>query len=391
MSPDGSFISLLGSIETPDGDVWTISDWGNGAGAFIRNGTPAGGSGTGLLLHGGALYGRGLDGSWATWNGWVWTAGPGPDLSATPSPPPPPPPPPSPPPAVENLFGMAQDDHWPTMAADLNRPIASVLRLGFVADKGGWDNYNGSAAYIVNSATGVDRTRRLLVGVGFFPDNFPTGGLSMADAAAGLYNDHYTYVAQQMAIFPKTIVRVAWEFNAAWYPWGASAPGVDAANYAANYRAAFIHMVERFRAVSSDFTFVWNPNLPSQWFPDDPWRDTYPGDAYVDYIGVDAYDQPDSSHPDPADRWGPVGWGLDRIAEFAALHSKPIAIPEWAAGAQGDNPLYVTNVAAWLKANAVLGTMNCYWYGDANSGYVGWMDGNYPLQFAEFKRIFKIT
>ena len=62
-------------------------------------------------------------------------------------------------------------------------------------------------------------------------------------------------------------------------------------------------------------------------------RLAYPGDAYVDMIGMDVYDQ--SWVPDyqvPAARWRSFingDWSLAWQRSFAASHRKPVSFPEW--------------------------------------------------------------
>ncbi len=264
-----------------------------------------------------------------------------------------------------------------TWEIQLDRSANSLFGVSFVAYKGGWVNYEDSARYLASSQPA---TQPLTVAIGFFPDS--VGG-TMTAAAQGDYDAYYTYVAQQLLDHghADAIIRPGWEFNGDWYPWGYNAPGQDQANYAANYIAAFRDLVTAFKAVSPDFTFVWNPNLEDGYhYPD--YQLAYPGDDVVDMVGVDVYDFPWSGIADPADRWahdqaGPLG----DIASFATLHNKPVSLPEWAAGEVGDNPYFVNAVADWLVGKNV--GYAAYWSGDAASGYNGNLD-IYPQQKEAF-------
>jgi hypothetical protein len=220
----------------------------------------------------------------------------------------------------------------------------------------------------------------LTVAVGFFPDS--VGG-TLTAAGQGDYDVHYIYVAQQLVDHghADAIIRPAWEFNSDSYPWGYNAPGQDQANYATNYIAAFRDMVTAFKAISPNFTFVWNPNLEDGYhYPD--YQLAYPGDDVVDMVGVDVYDLPRSSICDPAERWARDQAGpLDDITSFAMLRNKPVSLPEWAAGEVGDNPYFVNAVADWLVGKNV--GYIAYWNGDAASGYNGDLD-IYPQQKEAF-------
>jgi hypothetical protein len=117
-------------------------------------------------------------------------------------------------------------------------------------------------------------------------------------------------------------VRLDWEMNANadWYPdW--NEPGVTPAQFIASWQ----HVYRLFQQEGvTNAAFVWCPTLwngpaglsPSAW---------YPGDAYVDWIGVDAYPQ---SAVESFILTGPGG--LDDQEAFAAQHAKPMMVAEWA-------------------------------------------------------------
>jgi hypothetical protein len=90
----------------------------------------------------------------------------------------------------------------------------------------------------------------------------------------------------------------------------------------------------------------------------------YPGDRYVDVIGVDAYDE-----IEPGFRGSRLAAllaapdGLRQVRAFAARHHKPMSVPEWGigppaasgqAGAAGDDPAYVNALAREFRSGRVL-------------------------------------
>ena len=115
-----------------------------------------------------------------------------------------------------------------------------------------------------------------------------------------------------------TFIRLDWEFNAETYPrW--NMPAVSAAQYIASWR----HVVSMFSDVPN-VAFVWSPttwpgpggNRVAAWWP---------GDAFVDWVGLDAYPQRAGADyllhgPD----------GMDDMAAFAGRHHKPLMLAEWA-------------------------------------------------------------
>jgi len=94
--------------------------------------------------------------------------------------------------------------------------------------------------------------------------------------------------ARQLAHYGKPmLLRWAWEMNGDWFGWDGSHNGKDPAAYARAFRR--IHRI--FRDEGADnVAFVWSPNWNSG--PDVSWNRMeryYPGDAYVDWVGVSGY------------------------------------------------------------------------------------------------------
>jgi hypothetical protein len=105
------------------------------------------------------------------------------------------------------------------------------------------------------------------------------------------------------------------------------------------------------------FTLVWTVNEGPTQTGIRPER-CYPGDRYVDVVGVDYYDQ-----------WEPIRtaaqrdrrfnrpYGLNYWLRFATAHHKKIALPEWGVSSGwdwaghngGDNPYYVNAIFSWLS------------------------------------------
>jgi len=115
------------------------------------------------------------------------------------------------------------------------------------------------------------------------------------------------------------IVRIGWEWSAPYFSWGPqnTTPG--------QYVQAFRDIVTTMRGVPGQhFLFDWCANSGS--VPGDgPYAASYPGDAYVDYIGTDQYDSPGTSWAEALDSVG----GLAYTVRFAKAHGKKVSVPEW--------------------------------------------------------------
>jgi hypothetical protein len=219
-------------------------------------------------------------------------------------------------------------------------------------------------------------------GVPILPDVSSGGSAAVASestyslqrGADGAYNSYFRKLAKDMVVGgeAKSIIRLGWEFNGDWFSWSA---GGQSAAFVGYWR----QIVDTMRSVAGQkFTFEWNPtagvtkagNLVND----------YPGSAYVDYIGLDVYDQ----------QWGYYGAegcegvacqqdefhriltepdGLNWLAKFAAHEGKPIVLPEWGLGVfnptdlngtyqdeelgGGDDPTFIDDMAAWIDAHHV--------------------------------------
>ncbi|MFJ5833599.1 hypothetical protein [Streptomyces sp. NPDC093089] len=161
---------------------------------------------------------------------------------------------------------------------------------------------------------------------------------AFARGVAGEFDEAYVRAARALVEsgHGDALVRLGWEpNNRAIGPWQATD---DPAGYAALFR----HVVEVFRATSgADFTFELSSSLGLQ-----PGRrlrgfaDYYPGDAYVDWLGMNAYDlkwgDPRAS---PAGRWSWIRsqvMGLDAHVAFVRARGKRNVCAEWGLHRRGD-------------------------------------------------------
>jgi hypothetical protein len=203
-------------------------------------------------------------------------------------------------------------------------------------------------------------------------------GATLAEAAKGSYNAHYTLAAQKIAAGRQDrviYVRTGWEFNGDWMKWASK-------NREREFIEAFRQFSSCFRNSSNRFRVVWCPNIGQL----DP-APSYPGNEHVDVIGLDFYHQP---------RWDPAGvdeawsymvrrpFGLQWHLEFAKTCQKPMCFPEW--GVSSDNfGSYVKKVAEWFASGDVL--YQSYW--DSNADYPGRLSGGaLPNTGAAFRASF---
>lgn len=191
--------------------------------------------------------------------------------------------------------------------------------------------------------------------------------VSLSAGAAGAYDGYFQSLARVLVDngLGNAWLRVGWEFNGGWYTWRASS---DTAHWPIFFQA----IVGSMRGVAgSNFRFIWNPTIGYQQEPADQ---LYPGDSYVDFVGVDVYDQSwvAGSYPWPAGSTAAqiaaarqTAWdkdihggdhGLAYWQSFANAHGKYLVIPEWGVCDRTDthggmdNPAFVQNMYDFMVA-----------------------------------------
>jgi hypothetical protein len=189
------------------------------------------------------------------------------------------------------------------------------------------------------------------------------GGVTFAECAAGMVDSHFAALGRRLVSLGRdsSFVRLGWEANGDWYAWNAGN-----ASSAEEWIACFRREVTALRSVAPNVRIDWNMNAstkaPSSGNP----ADLYPGDSYVDVVGVDFYDQwppldTDASwmahYMDQTAGGGPRGIGA--WLAFAKAHGKPLSVPEWGivhatgnCGCGGDDPVYVAHMRDFFAANA---------------------------------------
>jgi hypothetical protein len=153
------------------------------------------------------------------------------------------------------------------------------------------------------------------------------------------------------------IVRFAHEMNGTWFPWSLT----NHDNSPERFKQAWRHVVTIFRNVGArNVRFLWTPFQRCTTCSTAEYADFYPGNRYVDYVGVTAIN------------WGDIQWtsfpGLidEPLTTLRALTrtdrrpwGKPVILPEiashWAGGDKAAwlNEAYLGAYARWPNIRAM--------------------------------------
>lgn len=130
---------------------------------------------------------------------------------------------------------------------------------------------------------------------------------------SGAFDDNLRELAMGAADFNKPVfMSFAHEMNGTWYPWGGKPE---------EFVKAYKRVVDIFNSAgASNVTWVWNINNDG-----DDFRKYYPGDDYVDWIGVDGYSSDYNGNPSSASQL------FERtVFDIRRSYNKPIMIGETA-------------------------------------------------------------
>lgn len=176
------------------------------------------------------------------------------------------------------------------------------------------------------------------------------GKIKLDNIIKGEWDKYIEKWAADAKAFKETIyLRWGHEFNIEKYPWGILNNEKDPDKYIKAWKR--VHAI--FKKVGADnVKWIWCfNNYPN---PDESWNDwelAYPGDEYVDWIGIDGYN------------WGTTqswsGWQSfkemlrDQVRRVSKKHpGKPLMIAEFASTEQGgDKAKWIKEIPGYLKSS----------------------------------------
>jgi hypothetical protein len=168
------------------------------------------------------------------------------------------------------------------------------------------------------------------------PVDIDGNDIPLAKIASGEYDSYiHKAAAAAKSWSGRLLIRFAYEMNLsprAGIPWGGGS-GAFAGNTAADYIAAWKHVVSIFRADgATNAEWVWAPNVDDGGIP---FTEYFPGDEWVDDVGLDGYNW-GSAFSAQGHSWLSVGDTFSSsYATITKLSSKPFMITETASAEIG--------------------------------------------------------
>jgi mannan endo-1,4-beta-mannosidase len=173
------------------------------------------------------------------------------------------------------------------------------------------------------------------------PSSLNEPNFQLSDVISGRYDTYIrSFATSAKAWGHPFFLRFNWEMNGTWFPWSEGVNG----NTAGQYVAAWRHVHDIFASAgATNITWVWCPNVD---YSNDlqAMTSNYPGDAYVDWTGLDGYNW--GTNPAKPGGWKSFGQlyrsTYRHIVETVAP-SKPMMIGEVASSEYGGSK------SAWTK------------------------------------------
>jgi cellulose synthase (UDP-forming) len=191
----------------------------------------------------------------------------------------------------------------------------------------------------------------------------------LENITAGNFDDYIRSYAKDVKAYRKPVmIRFAHEMNGNWYPWGSTF------NKPADYVSAWRHVHEIFDSEgATNVTWIWSPNeayVESRVPNADKIDLFYPGDDYVDYVGLSAFNWAGTYKQNV---WRSPQNLFDYTISKLKKFNKPIIITETASAEVKGNPSmkakWITQLALYIETKPEV--KGIIWFNTEDNG-VDW-------------------
>lgn len=288
----------------------------------------------------------------------------------------------------------------------LGRPVNRVY--DGIAWQNSWTAWRNAVNHQTTSTNyswvNVPTRYRANFSVAMLPSDTGSGATNMAAGASGAYNSHWTYLAEKLVETGQgdAIIRMGWEMNLA----NGSPAGLNHWKWTVSNSTQATHYINYWRQIVDTMRAVPGANFLFDFCPGNGWGvypaiNSYPGDDYVDIIGLDVYNVSFTNpKPGPMATWDTLvgnsgNYSMLYWRDFAVSRGKFTSFPEWGTGIRpndnwgnGDDPHFIKKMHQWIAdpANNVL--YHTYWDYQASDFLCQISNNQYPASAAMFKALF---
>ena len=251
------------------------------------------------------------------------------------------------------VYGLASLNSLVTNFDNLTNSNVTCL-ISYLNGAPSWSNWE--SPWITQSQFGftawvaqAPQVRQLVLQVDLIPDSLKNVNNPLSweqSCAAGDFNAYATQLGTNLvaAGLQNTVLRLGAEMNGAWEADYMGSTTQEQKLWA----ACFANEVTGLRkAAGEHFLIDWNPNACTQSVP---YANFYPGNAYVDIMGLDLYDVGCNAPSAPINfiQLANETFGLTSFEAFAGAQGKPMSFPEWGLSSvpNGDNPAYIDGIGS---------------------------------------------
>lgn len=190
----------------------------------------------------------------------------------------------------------------------------------------------------------------------------PYGTTAAAIAAGGsdAYIRQFAHAVRKLDL--PVVLSFGHEMNGNWYPWGSSQTSP------ADFVAAWRHIHALFQqAGASNVIWMWNPNIVNI-IPGVRLRPLYPGNAYVDWVGITGYFPTTGPHT-YSGLYGPT------VRQLRQFTRKPVIIAETSVES---GPAEVASAAQLVTTATRHGVVGFIWF-DYHKNGIDWRIESRPI------------
>ncbi|MEO9028581.1 MAG: glycosyl hydrolase [Ktedonobacteraceae bacterium] len=171
-----------------------------------------------------------------------------------------------------------------------------------------------------------------------YPESNNEPDYALKNIISGKFDTYITRWAKEAKGWKRPLfLRFAPEMNGNWVPWAEGLNG----NKVGEYVQAWKHVHDIFTTVgATNVTWIWCPNI--NFYESTSVAELYPGDTYVDWIGLDGFNWGTTTQGSKWSKFSQVF--LPTYSQITKMTQKPIILAETGSVGQGGNKAdWVTN------------------------------------------------